>query len=235
MSSAKLIKNNCDTKYTCNICTDEIKDDKIIGLNCDPLKHIFCYDCIFDWYKQIQISKKKYTVNYQTHNMCPICRKNGGLLPICLDKKIKGIHNMKLVNPIKVCGCKLLTSTGYCKTVGNEKYGGYCGKHKKILKKKENTNTIDPNKCGAKLKTKDGYCCLVGNYIYGGFCGVHKNYQKTLNTENLNDIDIIFNDILSDPLSDPLNDPLSDSLSDPLSDPLSDLINDPLNNDFIIV
>ena len=211
MSSAKLIKNNCDTKYTCNICTDEIEDDKIIGLNCNPLKHIFCYECILDWYKQIQISQKKYTVNYQIHNMCPICRKNGGLLPICLDKKIKGIHNMKPVNPIKVCGCKLSTTTGFCKIIGNEKYGGYCGKHKKMLikspKKKEitntNTNVVTPNNCGAKFKTKDGHCCSTGSSAYGGFCGLHKNYQKILNigdlnTTELNDTDIIFNDSLND-------------------------------------
>ncbi len=219
-TSAKLIKNNGDTKYICNICTEEIENDKIIGLKCNPLKHVFCYDCIFDWYKQLASKKYKYTGNYNMQNMCPICRKGGGLLPISHDKKIKGIHCMVQTpaQSIKICGCKINNETGYCNAIGNDKYGGYCGKHKKMaLVDKKSTETteatenidnsyiVDPNKlehkCGAKFRTKSGYCSSVGNPLYGGFCGMHRDHlilvhagdQKLPTNYKLPDIEILKN------------------------------------------
>ena len=144
---AKFIK--CDennNEYKCNICSDNIEKDKIIGLKCNPQKHIFCYDCIFDWYKVLK--KKHGSAYYSTLNMCPICRKNGGLLPTCEGYDvIKNIHDLKVVkskvipiNPKKLqheCGFKLLNGNGYCKLVG--RYEGLCGKHisKKDLLPKE--------------------------------------------------------------------------------------------------
>jgi hypothetical protein len=75
--------------------------------------------------------------------MCPICRNNGGLLPIIqLDDNnelpIKGIHKIiisKSVNnlnntlSINICGIKLKTKDGFCQVIGKEKYGGLCGIH----------------------------------------------------------------------------------------------------------
>jgi hypothetical protein len=141
---ALFIKCDNNNKYNCNICTETIENDKVIGLKCDPKKHIFCYDCILDWFK---ILKKKHgSGNYSTLNMCPICRKNGGLLPVCDGyETIKNIHNLKLnkqkvvttndsknlINPNKLkyqCGFKLLNGNGYCKFYGF--YEGLCGKHK---------------------------------------------------------------------------------------------------------
>ena len=138
MSTAKFIQlNDTDTKYTCNICSDTIEDDKIIALKCDPKKHIFCYDCICDWYKELK--KKKSTNNYSMITMCPICMKNGGLLPpYKFDNPQKGIHsgyvdqNAPKVNVThKFCGAKLKTKDGFCQASGQQKYGGLCGRHVK--------------------------------------------------------------------------------------------------------
>ena len=136
MSTAKFIQlNDTDPKYTCNICSDTIDDDKIIALKCDPKKHIFCYECIRDWYKELK--KKKSPSNYKMTTMCPMCMKNGGLLPQCsFDTPIKDIHsgyvdqNIPKVNStFKCCGAKLKTKDGFCQARGQEKYGGLCGTH----------------------------------------------------------------------------------------------------------
>lgn len=137
MCNAKFINKEKDIIYTCNICSEVIDDNKIIGLKCDPVKHIFCYDCIFAWYKQL--NKKKKNNNYTITTMCPICRKNGGHLPI-ID-----IHN-KDINPDKLlyeCGVKLLTKDGYCTSSGKDIYNGFCGKHfSKLL---DNYEVINDN------------------------------------------------------------------------------------------
>ena len=157
---AKFIKYDENNKeYKCNICSDNIDEDKIIGLKCNPQKHIFCYDCIFDWFKVLK--KKHGSAYYSTLNMCPICRKNGGLLPTCEGYDvIKNIHDLKMVktkvvsvndsknlllNPNKLeheCGFKLLNGNGYCISVG--RYEGLCGKHisKKDLLPKDNSSVI---------------------------------------------------------------------------------------------
>ena len=139
--SAEYIKNDENKLYTCNICSENIKNDNIIGLKCNPTKHIFCYECILDWYKEL--NRNKNINNYNIKNMCPICRKNGGLLPINNNYKIiKNIHNMKeinlnvsnlpnvlkninslIINPDKLlheCGVKFKTKNGYCKFKGKE-------------------------------------------------------------------------------------------------------------------
>ena len=132
MCNAKFINKEKDIIYTCNICSEIIDDNKIIGLKCDPIKHIFCYDCIFSWYKQL--NKKKKNSNYTITTMCPICRKNGGHLPI-IDIQDKDINPDKLLYE---CGVKLLTKDGYCTVIGKDIYNGFCGKHfNKLLNKNE--------------------------------------------------------------------------------------------------
>jgi len=134
--NAKFIKNTLNIKYKCNICSDEIEPTKVIGLSCNPSKHIFCYDCIYDWYKELK--KKKYGGNYTMLNMCPICRKNGGLLPL-IEKIsfIKGLHYISDskkseidIDDNKICGYKLCSKNGFCQAKGNKLYAGLCGKHK---------------------------------------------------------------------------------------------------------
>ena len=127
----------------CNICLEDIEDDKIVSLICHP-SHIFCYDCIFDWYKEIKNSINNHN-NYSHKNICPICRKNGGFLPIhsnyipikginIFEKKVNNSKNINFINinPNKQsheCGVKLKTKPGYCLSLGKNKYGGFCGKH----------------------------------------------------------------------------------------------------------
>ena len=143
MKNAIFIDNKDETEYKCNICSDVIQNDKIIGLSCNPSKHIFCYDCIYDWYSEIKINQKKYDY-VSIANMCPICRKSGGLLPIynnCIY--VNGIHQLTkvpiinlvdVVNhmiPTNICGAKFITKTGFCQLTGKEQYGGFCCKHSK--------------------------------------------------------------------------------------------------------
>jgi len=148
MPNAKFIiqDENSENKHICNICSDEIELNKIIGLSCNPNKHIFCYDCIKDWYNEIKTKKHHvYHSNYTIITMCPICRENGGLLPLSTDTTyIKGIHIVNYNNKAKkivieknnstVCGAKLCTKNGFCTTIGKAEYGGLCGRHKNSKK-----------------------------------------------------------------------------------------------------
>lgn len=140
MNEAKFINTeNTEIIYKCNICSEDIENDQIIGLKCNPLKHIFCYECISEWY--ISLKGNKNYGNYTINNMCPICRKSGGLLPLHNTPYIKGIHHYNTKNTIKInelpkeCGVKLKTKDGCCKSMGKSKYGGFCGIHGKGLLK----------------------------------------------------------------------------------------------------
>ena len=122
----------------CNICSESIDKHKIIGLACNLEKHIFCYDCIFDWY--FHLYKKKKHENYNMINMCPICRKNGGLLPMIpsADLYIKQLHYLLKPNVVDlnsnipgICGAMLKTKNECCKNIGKVEYHGFCGIHKK--------------------------------------------------------------------------------------------------------
>ena len=163
--SAKFVKN--DNSCLCNICAETIVSNNAIGLKCNPTKHIFCYECISDWYTEL--IKNKHSNNYSIKNMCPICRKNGGLLPIHPKfKSIKGIHDIKEV----VTPAINETSKSTISNINPDKL---------------------PYQCGAKLKTKTGYCESTGKPIYGGFCGRHANcyVQKTAPTNTPTTIPII--------------------------------------------
>jgi len=75
----------------CNICTDVIDNTNSIVLECNQ-NHYFCYQCIYDWY--IICNKKNYDSNYRSR-MCPICKKDGGYLPINDQfQLVDGIHNL---------------------------------------------------------------------------------------------------------------------------------------------
>ena len=149
MPEAKFIKRGENESYLCNICSDQIDDDKIIALKCDPKKHIFCYDCISEWYMELNQKKNKSSYFY-TLNMCPICRKNGGLLPIYGEEQpIKNIHIFPQIKK----------------------------SNKALNVPKINPNKL-AHECGAKFSTKNGYCIAMGKLQYNGFCGVHKNLNK---------------------------------------------------------
>jgi hypothetical protein len=169
MSNAKLIKVIDNIKYTCNICTDEIYINKIISLKCNPTKHIFCYDCIFDWYNQLK--NHPNISNYMMHRMCPICRNDGGYLPLIGNNYIRGIHSSKVkVTKDKSC-CHKLDGDILCTNKGYAKYAGFCNSHKI----QSNQNKEEVLLCGVKLKSKDGYCKIKANKAYGGCCYIHKS------------------------------------------------------------
>lgn len=169
------IYKNMNT-YVCNICSESIEENKIVRLKCNPTKHIFCYDCIYDWYKFLK--KPLSFGNYTIKTMCPICRKNGGLLLLPDGKHFEqGIHVNNLSDTdidtdtsIKECGYKLKSSNNTCIVIGNTLYDGLCKTHFKIKIKENNatnntkisptssTSTINTN-----TKTSSINLCVIIN------------------------------------------------------------------------
>jgi hypothetical protein len=84
-------------KCVCNICADEITDlSKKVTLECNP-KHIFCYNCIYEWYDTNKDNKPNNYNDYQYKpTSCPLCFKYGGFLPLPKDdiNIIVGIENI---------------------------------------------------------------------------------------------------------------------------------------------
>ena len=95
----------------------------------------------------MKISNKKkhkhHHENYTIITMCPICRCNGGLLPVYKnDIPIKGVNNMINIIPINIpsqkvlshkCNAKFKTKEGYCQSLGKPMYNGFCGLHKNMI------------------------------------------------------------------------------------------------------
>ncbi len=75
---------------SCNICCEPIFEDRKITLKCNP-KHFFCYDCISDWYTTIKSNPPNSDTPAFT---CPICKNDGGILPVMPPhtEKVIGIH-----------------------------------------------------------------------------------------------------------------------------------------------
>ena len=144
MSSAYLInQQNEDGKFICNICSLEIESNKIIGLKCNYKKHIFCYDCINDWYKEIRFNVKSVMCsNYNIIRMCPICRKNGGYLPHLGGDYFHDIHCDKNQNRI-TCGHPLRNKKDYCMSLGNSIYNNKCKRHFMMINKKKEKELIE--------------------------------------------------------------------------------------------
>jgi hypothetical protein len=131
---ALLIKSNKDFK--CNICCCSIDTNKIIGLKCNIKKHIFCYECITDWY--LEIKNNFYHVKYGNYpfiQMCPICRKNGGLLPNLNNHYISDIHYINNINILQTCGYKI--KDDFCMNVGRNIYNNLCKIHFNMENKKK--------------------------------------------------------------------------------------------------
>jgi hypothetical protein len=116
--------------------------------------------------------------------MCPICRCNGGLIPIYEnDDPIKDIHLIpKLWNKPK-CGIKLLTKNSYCTFIGKPEYNNLCGLHSHLYKPDINKKNQE---CGFKFITKDGYCKLTGKSDYNNLCKMHFKINNNNLTENNN-------------------------------------------------
>ena len=144
--SAYLI--NHQNNFKCNICAEIIPEKKVIGLKCNVKKHIFCYDCINDWYN---MTRKNYyqnsNANYTLIRMCPICRKNGGYLPNLNNHFIKEIHYSKsLENITQTCSYKLKNKNEYCMNLGQSCYNHLCKKHHNVELKKNSQITKEITK-----------------------------------------------------------------------------------------
>jgi hypothetical protein len=141
----------------CNICT-EVIDGVPIRLKCNPNLHYFCEECITGWYSELK--KNKYKLMYSEENeyiqrMCPICRQDGGLIPLYKKENyIPSIHTRKLCTikkkkivekKVEKKEKKLCTYfiNGFikCKRTGSEKYGGCCYQHENKI----NDNSDDEN------------------------------------------------------------------------------------------
>jgi hypothetical protein len=143
----------------CGICMSPVEGE-IVRLKCNDL-HFFCNDCIIDWYKELK--KTKYKNMYKQENefrvrMCPICREDGGLLPLFKKEDyIASIHEKKLYKKKKkekkekkvkekvekkVCDVEM-SSGKRCTRLGGEKYGGRCFQHGKEEKKEVKLPTFD--------------------------------------------------------------------------------------------
>lgn len=145
----------------CGICMSPVEGE-IVRLKCNDL-HFFCNDCIVDWYKELK--RTKYKNMYKKENefrvrMCPICRQDGGLLPLFKKEDyIASIHEKKLYKKKKekkkvknekekvekkLCDFEM-TSGKRCTRLGGDKYGGRCFQHtsSKEEKKEVNVQTFD--------------------------------------------------------------------------------------------
>jgi hypothetical protein len=130
----------------CGICMSPVEGE-IVRLKCNDL-HFFCNDCIIDWYKELK--RTKYKNMYQKENefrvrMCPICREDGGLLPLFKKedyiasihekklykkKKEKKVKEKKVKEKVEKKLCDFEMASGKrCTRLGGEKYGGRCFQH----------------------------------------------------------------------------------------------------------
>ena len=142
---------NHDNRFICNICTEIIPINQIIGLKCNYKKHIFCYTCIKDWYLETKMNVKSiYNHNYNSIRMCPICRKNGGYLPNINKEYKKDIH-YKDNELKKTCGYKLKNKNEYCMSIGHSKYDYKCKRHFIIENKKQDKEKNKEKKIVEKI------------------------------------------------------------------------------------
>lgn len=133
----KCLMIKCDKdidEYVCNICSEKIKEGEVVALKCNVQKHIFCYDCISDWFEES--STNKYYKYQSVKNMCPMCRKNGGKLPF-LEKKssVNFLMNHNVYYNIDEgihtnCGHYLKNKKVICYRQGKKEYNYKCGIHR---------------------------------------------------------------------------------------------------------
>ena len=123
-------------EYKCNICSEIIKDNEIVALKCNVKKHIFCYECISDWFNESDSNKIYRFQNVK--NMCPMCRKPGGKLPFLdnefNDNKIFNKNvNYDICNGLNTnCGYFMKKSNKCCFNLGKKEFNFRCGKHKNM-------------------------------------------------------------------------------------------------------
>lgn len=134
----EIINNDIDKiENICAICCNECTE-KCQELKCN---HKFCDECIKGWYIKLNVLKKNQYYNYKKYRECPVCRQDGGYLKLRENETpIKNIHKefgKKQKNKsMHICNAPFTTKEGFCQCLGKEKYGWYCGRHKKYQKLK---------------------------------------------------------------------------------------------------
>lgn len=186
------------TEHICNICTDNIDIDDLIILKCNDL-HVFCYDCIYSWFKLCEKNIGSY-YEYK-HRMCPICKKDGGLLPNKYNEdpkpnihdiplcKFEGCHQKMTIKEIKtkndlglclkhycleklICQHKTKYSNIICGLhATNSDIGTYCTTHKIKME------ALQSKMCNTVLHYGNK-CQCMGYAKYNGKCYKHKNIGK---------------------------------------------------------
>ncbi len=182
--------------FLCNICAENIDDlSKKVVLKCNP-QHIFCYDCIFEWY----FKNKSYTSSSSSGNMykyatCPICQKDGGFLTLPEGKAgIENVHfpkKMQTSYVYKACDCVDKAHNGNyytCHSSGSSvlslnnptKVINLCYHHKNVYQKGYSI-TIKENDKYETIESIYGKKQCVVTLKSGAQCNGNANPQKNGN------------------------------------------------------
>jgi hypothetical protein len=181
--------------FLCNICAEDITDlSKKVILKCNP-QHIFCYDCIFDWYfKNKGNNSSASSGNMYKYATCPICQKDGGFLTLPEGKVgIENIHFPKKIvqsYTYKPCICteQAMNGTYYsCNSSGShilsltpDKSVHICYHHMYKYKKGE-TLTIKNNETYQVVESIYGKKACTVTLKNGSQCSGNANPQKNGN------------------------------------------------------
>ncbi len=185
------------SSFLCNICADDITDlSKKVILKCNP-QHIFCYDCIYEWY----FKNKSYTSSSNSGNMykyatCPICQKDGGFLTLPEGKTgIENVHFPKKIQTsyaYKPCDCfdKAHNGTYFnCNSSGSNvlslnnptKVINLCYHHKNIYQKGYSITVKNENNTYETIESIYGKKQCVVTLKSGAQCNGNANPQKNGN------------------------------------------------------
>lgn len=180
--------------FLCNICAEDLSDlSKKVVLKCNP-QHIFCYDCIYDWY----FKNKKNTNSASSGNMykyatCPICQKDGGFLTLPEGKlSIENIHFPILsLYVYKQCICVNKENNGIyfpCNSsasntlsVSPDKLLHLCYNHSYKYKKGESITIKNNNNNYENIESIYGKKACSVTLKSGNLCSGNANPQKNGN------------------------------------------------------
>ena len=179
---------DCDEEQSCGICGDvyDSKGENYIKLKCG---HEYCYTCISEYFKMLDLKSKEYKYSSTSTNLkreCPYCRAPAALLPLKMGVKyIKGVHRA----PIKKKytdrkQCIAICKSGHqCKKYAKEGNNGYCSLHneensnlccKKIVISQNNSTKVQClGICKSGLQ-----CKRYGKAEFNGYCSQHKDQFK---------------------------------------------------------
>lgn len=181
--------------FLCNICAEDISDlSQKVVLKCNP-QHIFCYDCIYDWYFKNKGNNSSISSgNMYKYTTCPICQKDGGFLTLPEGKVgIENIHFPKKIHSsyiYKQCVCAdkgingvyfLCNSSGsYILSLTPNKSTHICHYHMHKYKKGESVTIKNENNYEIVESIYGKKPCVV-TLKNGNQCNGNANPQKNGN------------------------------------------------------